>query len=162
LIEEVRFFAGARDGRQALIQLDVQLRPVGPSELLGLLHLCQIAVLPGMAPIPDQTYDTHSPKLSPTKSLTMTPSSSLHSHKHSFELANQTDGRFLKNRHAPFWNALSLLSKMSGVHSPIFWDMFCGCDHASRNRPDSNNAAAFRRYRWCHICFGEKRLAAPS
>jgi hypothetical protein len=34
---------------------------------------------------------------------------------------------FLKSRHGPFYNVMSILTKLRGRDSPAYWDVFCEC-----------------------------------
>ena len=82
-----------------------QLRPRSAAELFGLLALCQAAVT-----CPQLAYPAH-----PTMTSLEAPTGLAH---------------FVKSRHGPFFNVMSILTKLRGRESPAYWDVFCECFYA--------------------------------
>ncbi|KAJ9096371.1 hypothetical protein QFC21_005192 [Naganishia friedmannii] len=88
-----------------------ELRPDSRSEIMGLLELCNAAIARNIG------HDDNNPKEG-------------RFNKETTVYGWQTGGRhplqtgvFLKSRYAPFWCALSVVSRLSIGHE-VFWDMF--------------------------------------
>jgi hypothetical protein len=95
LVNEVSLFASDILTRFA----HSQLRPRCAAELHGLLALCEAAVT-----CPQLIYPAH-----PTMTSLVAPTGLTH---------------FVKSRHGPFYNVMSILTKLRGRDSPAYWDVF--------------------------------------
>lgn len=128
LVDEVGAGRPAEQASRACAEDLVQLRPADPGELYTLLQLCQVSLAQDVSSLP--------PSASPSnehRGVSHNGKGYLTSSRSRYGITGYTDrdqGRYLKSRYAPFWHTLSILSKMSGRDSPIFWDMLRGSTRA--------------------------------